>query len=194
MQGSVSLDRAVNSSVRCAFDQGESRAFPADIHGKAAVDSVFTADTPRLFTVTAENGNITGFSLTVAGDDCSAWQRLRTPDDKTVILRIPENVTGTLQLNHLTLVLIALAAFVVFRLLSGRLIPENGVDGVFLADGLFILCVTTALFVLRAVQLGLSVADLDSLEYGAVIDLMTESGNDSEKYLEVANQDDFDRF
>ena len=147
VQGSVSLDHAVNSSVRCAFDQGESRAFPADIHGKAAVDSVFTADTPRLFTVTAENGNITGFSLTVAGDDCSAWQRLRTPDDKTVILRIPENVTGTLQLNHLKLVLIALAAFIVFRLLSGRLIPENGVDGVFLADGLFILCVTTALFV-----------------------------------------------
>ena len=53
---------------------------------------------------------------------------------------------------------------------------------------------TTALFVLRAVQLGLTLADLDSLEYGAVIDMMTESGNDDCHYEIVVTQEDFDRF
>ena len=53
---------------------------------------------------------------------------------------------------------------------------------------------TTALFVLRAVQMGLTINDLDSLEYGFVIDLMTESANDDYKYRPLANQEDFDRF
>lgn len=53
---------------------------------------------------------------------------------------------------------------------------------------------TTALFVLRAVQMGLTLADLDGLEYGAVVDMMIESGNDSCEYRQVAGQDDFDRF
>ncbi len=53
---------------------------------------------------------------------------------------------------------------------------------------------TTALFVLRAVQIGLTLSDLDGLEYGAVLDLMTESGNDSCDYKPLASQEDFDRF
>lgn len=53
---------------------------------------------------------------------------------------------------------------------------------------------TTPLFILRAVQLGLHIADLDSLEFGTVIDMITESSNDSYQYKQVANQADFDRF
>jgi len=53
---------------------------------------------------------------------------------------------------------------------------------------------TTALFLLRAFQLGLSMADLDCLEYGAVVDMMTEAGNDGCEYQEIATQEDFDRF
>lgn len=47
---------------------------------------------------------------------------------------------------------------------------------------------------LRAIQIGLSLDDLDSLEYGFIMDLITESGNDGEKYQELATQEDFDRF
>ena len=53
---------------------------------------------------------------------------------------------------------------------------------------------TTALFLLRVVQMGLRLEDLDSLEYGAVIDMMTESGNDEAKYNYVATQEDDDRW
>lgn len=53
---------------------------------------------------------------------------------------------------------------------------------------------TTALFVLRAVQLGLSLDDLDGMEYGTVIDIMTEAANDNCEYKELASQDDFDKF
>lgn len=53
---------------------------------------------------------------------------------------------------------------------------------------------TVALFLLRAVQMGLSIADLDNLEYGAVIDMMTESLNDDVKYQYKATQEDFDRW
>ena len=53
---------------------------------------------------------------------------------------------------------------------------------------------TTALFLLRAVQLGLSLADLDDLEKGQVLDMMTESVNDEEKYTPLASQADFDAF
>ena len=53
---------------------------------------------------------------------------------------------------------------------------------------------TLGLFLLRAFQLGLSMVDLDSLEYGAIVDMMTEASNDSCEYREIASQDDFDRF
>lgn len=53
---------------------------------------------------------------------------------------------------------------------------------------------TTALYLLRCVQLGVSIPELDFLEYGEVIDMMTESANDNYKYKQVANQSDFDKF
>lgn len=53
---------------------------------------------------------------------------------------------------------------------------------------------TTALFLLRVYQNGLTLDDLDELEAGTVFDIMTESANDDCKYRELANQDDFDRF
>lgn len=40
----------------------------------------------------------------------------------------------------------------------------------------------------------LTLDDLDSLEYGFVLDMMTESGNDECNYRTVADQSDFDRF
>lgn len=42
--------------------------------------------------------------------------------------------------------------------------------------------------------MGLKLTDLDGLEYGAVIDMMTETGNDGYNYTPLASQDDFDRF
>lgn len=53
---------------------------------------------------------------------------------------------------------------------------------------------TTGLFVLRAVQMGLTLDDLDGLEYGAVLDMMTESSNDDLEYPTQASQEDFDRW
>lgn len=53
---------------------------------------------------------------------------------------------------------------------------------------------TMALFLLRAAQMGLSIADLDTLEYGTVIDMMTEADNDDVKYQYKATQEDFDRW
>ena len=42
--------------------------------------------------------------------------------------------------------------------------------------------------------MGLTMEDLDGLEYGFVLDMMTESTNDSYEYRPLANQEDFDRF
>lgn len=53
---------------------------------------------------------------------------------------------------------------------------------------------TTALFLLRAFQIGLTLDDLDSLEYGTVLDLLTESSNDGCEYHQLATQEDFDRW
>lgn len=53
---------------------------------------------------------------------------------------------------------------------------------------------TTPLFLLRCVELGISVADLDLLTIGLVLDMWTEKGNDSVKYQKVAGQEEFDRF
>ena len=53
---------------------------------------------------------------------------------------------------------------------------------------------TLALFLLRAYQMGLSLADLDCLEYGTVMDMMTEKHNDSCEYTPLATQEDFDNF
>lgn len=43
---------------------------------------------------------------------------------------------------------------------------------------------------LRAIQAGLSLADLDFLEYGEVLDLIIESSNDHADYDRIAGPDD----
>ena len=53
---------------------------------------------------------------------------------------------------------------------------------------------TTPLFLLRCVQLGLSMADLELLSIGLANDMYTESRNDDCKSAELATQEDFDRF
>lgn len=53
---------------------------------------------------------------------------------------------------------------------------------------------TTPLFLLRCVEIGISVRDLDLLTVGLVIDLWTERANDGVKYNRVATQEDFDKF
>ncbi len=53
---------------------------------------------------------------------------------------------------------------------------------------------TTPLFLLRCVQLGLSMADLDMLSIGLINDMYAESRKDDCKYAELATQEDFDRF
>ena len=52
----------------------------------------------------------------------------------------------------------------------------------------------TAVFLLRAVQLGISLSDLDLLTIGMVNDMYTEQLNDEVKYPIKATQEDFDRF
>ena len=47
---------------------------------------------------------------------------------------------------------------------------------------------------MRCVELGVSIADLDLLTIGLVLDMWTEKGNDSVKYQKVAGQEEFDRF
>ena len=58
---------------------------------------------------------------------------------------------------------------------------------------------TTPLFLLRCLEAGISIRDLDLLTIGMVLDIWTEKGNDEVKYTTVdsvrlAAQEDFDRF
>lgn len=56
---------------------------------------------------------------------------------------------------------------------------------------------TTALFLLRCVQIGLSIRDLDLLTIGMVNEMFIESRNDEvadKAYHRVATQQDFDVF
>ena len=53
---------------------------------------------------------------------------------------------------------------------------------------------TTALYLLRCLELGLHPSDLCFLDEGTVVDMLIERGNDSEEYQYVATQADFDRF
>lgn len=53
---------------------------------------------------------------------------------------------------------------------------------------------TTPLFLLRCLQIGLSLRDLDLLTVGMVNDIFTESQNDDYEYLPLATQEDFDNF
>ncbi|MGX8687035.1 MAG: hypothetical protein ACSW8K_04455 [bacterium] len=58
---------------------------------------------------------------------------------------------------------------------------------------------TTPLFLLRCLEVGLSLSDLDLLTIGMVLDIWTERANDSVKYKEMdtvrmAEQRDYDKF
>lgn len=53
---------------------------------------------------------------------------------------------------------------------------------------------TPPLFLLRCVQLGISIRDLDLPSIGLVNDMYAESGNDSYNYPQLASQEDFDRW
>jgi hypothetical protein len=50
------------------------------------------------------------------------------------------------------------------------------------------------LFLLRCVQLGISLGDLELLTIGMVNDMFTESSNDEYDYPIMATQEDFDKF
>ena len=53
---------------------------------------------------------------------------------------------------------------------------------------------TTPLFLLRCLEIGISIGDRDYLTIGMVRDRWTEKGNDSAHYDNVATQEDFDKF
>lgn len=47
---------------------------------------------------------------------------------------------------------------------------------------------------LRCLELGLRLADLEYLECGDITDMLIERGNDGEEWQQVATQEDYDRF
>lgn len=51
-----------------------------------------------------------------------------------------------------------------------------------------------SLFLLRCVEIGISVSELDLLTIGMVLDIWTEKANDGVKYSKVAGQEEFDKF
>lgn len=53
---------------------------------------------------------------------------------------------------------------------------------------------STALFLLRCTEVGLSMADLDDLTVGMVNDMFVEKSNDNYDWKEIASQEDFDKF
>ena len=53
---------------------------------------------------------------------------------------------------------------------------------------------TTALYLLRITQLGLSMSDLDRMTPGMVLDMYAERANDEVTYDRIATQEDFDKF
>lgn len=60
---------------------------------------------------------------------------------------------------------------------------------------------TTALFMLRCVQVGLKISDLDVLNYGMVLDILAENNKDYSESMKhddnsakEATQADYDRF
>ena len=53
---------------------------------------------------------------------------------------------------------------------------------------------TTPLMLLRAVQMGITIRDLDLITIGTLLDMYTERLNDTFEYDEVATQEMFDLF
>ena len=52
----------------------------------------------------------------------------------------------------------------------------------------------TAVYLLRAIQLGLSISDMEKIDEGMIVDMFIESANDSVDYQACASQEDMDRF
>ena len=53
---------------------------------------------------------------------------------------------------------------------------------------------TTPLLLLRAVQLGVQIGEMDLLTIGTVLDMYTELQREDEPHDQLASQDDMDRF
>ena len=53
---------------------------------------------------------------------------------------------------------------------------------------------TTALFLLRCVELGIAIADLDYLTIGLILDVFSEKCNDDWEYPTLADQSAMDLF
>ena len=53
---------------------------------------------------------------------------------------------------------------------------------------------STALILLRCIELGLSMADLDTLTLGMVYEIFSEKANDKYEYDELATAEDIDNF
>ena len=53
---------------------------------------------------------------------------------------------------------------------------------------------TCALYDLRAAQLGLSLADLDTMTMGMFVDMFTERANDDYTYPQLATAEDYANF
>ena len=53
---------------------------------------------------------------------------------------------------------------------------------------------TTALYLLRAKQVGFTLAELDDMTTGMVFDCLVENSNDNAEYDLLPTQEDFDNF
>ena len=53
---------------------------------------------------------------------------------------------------------------------------------------------TVALFLLRCLEIGLSIYEMELLTIGMILDIWTEKANDGFKYKRLAGQEEFDRF
>ena len=53
---------------------------------------------------------------------------------------------------------------------------------------------TTPLFLLRCIQLGISLGELDMLTIGMVNDMFSERERDEYEWVEIASQNDYDSF
>ena len=53
---------------------------------------------------------------------------------------------------------------------------------------------TTPLLLLRAVQLGVHISEMEMLTIGTILDMYTELQRDDEPHDQLASQDDMDRF
>lgn len=53
---------------------------------------------------------------------------------------------------------------------------------------------STGIFALRAFSLHISLADMEQLRHGDVVDMIIEQQNDNYQYPYAATQEDFDKF